>query len=170
MSPFGPLEAELWVLFIPLLFLFFWRKFKWSVYFLFFAVLLSVVIQPEFWNLRYAPQVLFLIVLVCGALMQDRNKLIQTSSFVFVFLFTANNLITVYQNWAWVREKSKTLETTLNSLSGTKVPVQKGWMRSFSYKLKKYNIEPDFTLKKDGNYLNFPGDSFTGWTFNTQKP
>lgn len=170
MSPFGPLEAELWLLFIPLLFLFFWRKVEWSVYFLFFGVVLSIVIQPEFWNLRYAPQVLLLLALVCGVLMQDRNKWIQGSSFVFVLLFTANNFITVYQNWNWVHEKSKALEASLNSLSRTTVPMQQGWMRSFSYKLKKYNIQPDFTQKKDGNYINFPGDSFTGWTFNTHKP
>ena len=170
MSPFGPFEAELWVLFVPLLGMFLWRKPSWKWLLLVFSVLLSMLIQPEFWNLRYAPQTLFIIGIVCLFLLMDSNKWIQRTSSIFMLLFLGNSSISVYQNWLWVHEKSKALERSLEAGSGETLKIQRGWMKSFELKLKYYHIVPDYTLDPQGTYREFPGDSFTGWKTLVNKP
>ena len=170
MSPFGPFEAELWLLFIPLLILFIWRKPSWKWLLLIFGILLSMAIQPEFWNLRYAPQTLLFIGVVCLCLLMDNNPWIQRASSLFMVLFLVNSLIAVDQNWRWVGEKSNQLERALASSSGKSLKIQRGWMKSFELKLKYYHIVPDYTLDPQGTYREFPGDSFTGWKTLVNKP
>jgi hypothetical protein len=129
-----------------------------------------MLIQPEFWNLRYAPQTLFIIGIVCLFLLMDSNKWIQRTSSIFMLLFLGNSSIAVYQNWLWVHEKSKALERSLEAGSGETLKIQRGWMKSFELKLKYYHIVPDYTLDPQGTYREFPGDSFTGWKTLVNKP
>jgi hypothetical protein len=170
MSPFGPFEAELWVLFIPLLILFIWRKPSWKWLFLVFGILLSMFIQPEFWNLRYAPQTLLCIGVVCLYLLMDNNPWIPRATSAFMILFLVNSLIAVDQNWRWVGEKSNQLESSLEASSDKTLKIQRGWMKSFELKIKDYHITPDYTLDPQGTYREFPGDSFTGWKTLVNKP
>lgn len=170
MSPLGPFEAELWILFIPLLVLFLWRKPSWKWLLLIFGLLFSMVIQPEFWNLRYAPQTLLCIGVVCLFLLMDHNPWIPRATSVFMVLFLVNSLIAVDQNWRWVGEKSNSLERALEARSGKTIKLQPGWMKSFALKLTYYRITPDYTLDPQGTYRAFPGDSFTGWKTLAHKP
>jgi len=170
MSPFGPFEAELWILFIPLMLLFLWRKPSWKWLLLIFGLLFSMAIQPEFWNLRYAPQTLLCIGVVCLYLLMDNNPWIQRATSVFMVLFLVNSLIAVDQNWRWVGEKSNPLEHALEANSGKTLKIQQGWMKSFALKLKYYRIIPDYTLDPQETYREFPGDSFTGWKTLVNKP
>jgi len=163
MSPFGPIEAELWILFIPLLVLLALRRPSWKIWLLLAALILSMLVQPEFWNLRYAPQLLFVVVLVCLSLLRDPSRWVQGSALVFILLFLGNGLITSYQNWQWVREKSIPLEQALLSLRGKQVALQRGWMNSFELKLAHYNITPIYRSIPNASYQAFPGDAFSGW-------
>ncbi|MFM7663097.1 MAG: hypothetical protein ACKO68_01070 [Bacteroidota bacterium] len=170
MSPFGPFEAELWILFIPLMLLFLWRKPSWKWLLLIFGLLFSMAIQPEFWNLRYAPQTLLCIGVVCLCLLMDNNPWIPRATSVFMVLFLVNSLIAVDQNWRWVGEKSNPLEHALEANFGKTLKIQQGWMKSFALKLKYYRIIPDYTLDPQETYREFPGDSFTGWKTLVNKP
>ncbi|MFM7596187.1 MAG: hypothetical protein ACKO4Y_08425, partial [Flavobacteriales bacterium] len=104
MSPFGPFEGELLVLFIPLLFLFFLNKRPPELYLLLGGILLSMIIQPEAWNLRYAPQVLLIFALTLAPLIHDKKTWIRIYSLIFIGLFIINSSIAVVQNWRWVSE------------------------------------------------------------------
>jgi hypothetical protein len=170
MSPFGPFEAELWILFVPLMLLFLWRKPSWKWLLLIFGLLLSMAIQPEFWNLRYAPQTLLCLGVVCLCLLMDINPWIQRTTSVFMVLFLVNSLIAVDQNWRWVGEKSIPLERALEAGSGKTLKIQRGWMKSFELKIQYYDITPDYALDPQGTYREFPGDSFTGWKTLVKKP
>jgi len=170
MSPFGPFEAELWILFVPLMLLFLWRKPSWKWLLLIFGLLLSMAIQPEFWNLRYAPQTLLCLGVVCLCLLMDNNPWIQRTTSVFMVLFLVNSLIAVDQNWRWVGEKSIPLERALEASSGKTLKIQRGWMKSFELKIQYYDITPDYALDPQGTYREFPGDSFTGWKTLVKKP
>lgn len=163
MSPFGPFEGELLVLFIPLLCLFFLRKRPLEVYLLFAGVVLSMIIQPESWNLRYAPQLLLIFVLVLATLMQEKKGWIRLYSMVFVGLFILNSSIAVVQNWRWVSENNATLFQELEPMRKTHVKVQAGWMKSFELKLKHFEITPVYELDSNGVYNTIPGDAFSGW-------
>ena len=163
MSPFGPFEGELLVLFIPLLCLFFLRKRPLELYLLLGGVVLSMIIQPESWNLRYAPQLLLIFVLVLATLMQEKKGWIRLYSMVFAGLFILNSSIAVVQNWRWVSENNTALIQELEPMRKTHVKVQAGWMKSFELKLKHFEITPVYKLDSNGVYNTIPGDAFSGW-------
>ena len=163
MSPFGPFEGELLVLFLPLLCLFFLRKRQLELYLLFTGVILSMIIQPESWNLRYAPQLLLIFVLVLATLMQEKKGWIRLYSMVFAGLFILNSNIAVVQNWRWVSENNAALIQELEPMRKTHVMVQAGWMKSFELKLKHFEITPVYKLDSNGVYNTIPGDAFSGW-------
>ena len=163
MSPFGPFEGELLVLFIPLLCLFFLRKRPLELYLLLGGVILSMIIQPESWNLRYAPQLLLIFVLVLATLMQEKKGWIRLYSMVFAGLFILNSSIAAVQNWRWVSDNNAALIQELEPMRKTHVKVQAGWMKSFELKLKHFEITPVYKLDSNGVYNTIPGDAFSGW-------
>jgi hypothetical protein len=163
MSPFGPFEGELLVLFIPLLCLFFLRRRPLALYLLFGGIILSMIIQPEAWNLRYAPQLLLIFALVLAVLMQEKKGWIRVYSIGFTGLFILNSSIAVFQNWRWVSENNTALIQELEPMRKTHVKVQAGWMKSFELKLKHFEITPVYELDSNGVYNTFPGDAFSGW-------
>ena len=163
MSPFGPFEGELLVLFIPLLCLFFLRRRPLALYLLFGGIILSMIIQPEAWNLRYAPQLLFIFALVLAVLMQEKKGWIRVYSMGFAGLFILNSSIAVFQNWRWVSENNTALIQELEPMRKTHVKIQAGWMKSFELKLKHFEITPVYELDSNGVYNTFPGDAFSGW-------
>jgi hypothetical protein len=163
MSPFGPFEGELLVVFIPLLCLFFLRRRPLALYLLFGGILLSMVIQPEAWNLRYAPQLLLIFAIVLTVLMQEKTGWIRVYSMGFAGLFILNSSIAVFQNWRWVTENNAALIQELEPMRKTHVKIQAGWMKSFELKLKHFEITPVYELDSNGVYNTFPGDAFSGW-------
>ncbi|MFM7595034.1 MAG: hypothetical protein ACKO4Y_02525, partial [Flavobacteriales bacterium] len=163
MSPFGPFECELLVLFIPLLCLFFLRKRPLELYLLLGGMVLSMIILPESWNLRYAPQLLLIIALTLAPLIQDKKTWIRIYSLIFIGLFIINSSIAVVQNWRWVSENNTALIQELEPMRKTRVKVTRGWMNSFELKLKHFEIIPIYELDSNGVYTAFPGDAFSGW-------
>lgn len=165
MSPFGPFEGELLVLFIPVLFVFFIRKQPIELYVLTSILIVSVLIQPEFWNLRYAPQLLLILAIFVLASMKHKNIWVSGYAMFFSFLFIINSAFAVSQNWIWVFENNRELKKQLEPMKHSSVKVKKGWMRSFEWKLKTNHITPDYTLDTHAVYLPFKGDAFSGWKY-----
>jgi hypothetical protein len=122
-----------------------------------------MIIQPEAWNLRYAPQLLFIFALVLAVLMQEKKGWIRVYSMGFAGLFILNSSIAVFQNWRWVSENNAALIQELEPMRKTHVKIQAGWMKSFELKLKHFEITPVYELDSNGVYNTFPGDAFSGW-------
>lgn len=169
MSPFGPFEAELWLVFIVLLVLFFIKKQPLEVYLLIAAVFCSMLIQPECWNLRYAPQLLILIVLFLTALLKQEKRVFYYPAILFLVLFALNNIIPVWQNWRWVGENNRLLRNELELMRHSRVKIQSGWMKSFELKLQEYDIKVDRSINNSLEYVPFNGDAFTGWKHSKQR-
>ncbi len=165
MSPFGPFEGELWVLFIPILLLFFIRKQPLELYVLLGVLLGSLLIQPEFWNLRYAPQLLLLLAVFLTASMKHKSRWVSSYALFFSFLFIINSVLAVSQNWRWVFENNRELRKQLEPMQNSSVKVQAGWMKSFELKLKSNHITPIYTLDTNAVYEPFLGDAFSGWKY-----
>ena len=165
MSPFGPFEGELWVLFIPILLLFFIRKQPLELYVLLGVLLGSLLIQPEFWNLRYAPQLLLLLAVFLTASIKHKSRWVSSYALFFSFLFIINSVLAVSQNWRWVFENNRELRKQLEPMQNSSVKVQAGWMKSFELKLKSNHITPIYTLDTNAVYEPFLGDAFSGWKY-----
>lgn len=166
MSPFGPFELELWVFFgLSIIFFFLFVRER-LIYFSCVLFLLSMLIQPEFWNLRYAPQLLWFILLVQGALLMSSYRFVRLFSLVFCVLFITNGIIASTENWRWVANRNQQLNVTLLELSKKNVVIYPGWMGSFKLKLKDYNITsfPSSTHGEGGAVEFYEGD-FTGWKY-----
>jgi hypothetical protein len=166
MSPFGPFEGELWVLFIPILLLFFIRKQPVELYVLLGVLIGSLWIQPEFWNLRYAPQLLLLLAIFVATSMNHNSVWVGRYAMFFSFLFIINSVLAVSQNWRWVSENNRELRKQMEPMRKTHVKIQAGWMKSFELKLKHFEITPVYELDSNGVYNTFPGDAFSGWKVN----
>ncbi len=164
MSPLGPLTAELWVLFIPVFIMFLWFVRNPLVYFLLLTLGVSIIIQPECWNLRYAPQVVLIFVILLAATLQLPYKWIKAYSFVFGLLFLCNGVLGSVQNWLWVYGNNYKLRSHLEQVRNKSVKIQKGWMQSFELKLNEYQIKP-ISGDTSVTYKNFSGDLFTGWKY-----
>ena len=165
MSPFGPFELELWLLFGISLVLFFVNVRRYSIYLLLLLILFSMIIQPEFWNLRYAPQLLWLIVIIQATLLTIPSKMVQGFSVVFCILFIINGLIASKENWCWVAKRNAKLKAKLTELSMKKTSIYPGWMSSFKLKLKDFNLSPSPQTNQDiGAQEIYPGD-FSGWKY-----
>jgi hypothetical protein len=169
MSPFGPFEGELWVLFIPILLLFFIRKQPVELYVLLVVLIGSLWIQPEFWNLRYAPQLLLLLAIFVATSMNHNSVWVGRYALFFSFLFIINSVLAVSQNWRWVFENNRELRKQLEPMRNSYVKVQAGWMKSFELKLKTNHITPIYTLDTNAVYEPFLGDAFSGWKYMKEK-
>jgi hypothetical protein len=166
MSPFGPFELELWVFFgLSMIFFFLFVRER-LIYFSCVLLLLSMLIQPEFWNLRYAPQLLWFILLVQGALLMSSYRFVRLFSLVFCILFITNGIIASKENWRWVANRNQQLNETLLELSKKTVVIYPGWMGSFTLKLKDYNITSfPSTSRGEGGAVEFYEGDFTGWKY-----
>ena len=165
MSPLGPYCSELWVYFLALVLLFFWKNKKpWSIA-LFFLVVITMIIQPEFWNFRYAPQIMLLFGLVCAELFSRKNRIIQGVTLLFALLFIFNESIAMCQSWKWFQEKNELLDNNLQSLSNKEVKIQRGWMQSFELKFEAYNIKPNYEVESGDSLVKFEGDNCTNWQY-----
>jgi hypothetical protein len=169
MSPLGPFEGELWVLFIPILLLFFIRKQPVELYVLLGVLIGSLWIQPEFWNLRYAPQLLLLLAIFVATSMNHNSVWVGRYALFFSFLFIINSVLAVSQNWRWVFENNRELRKQLEPMRNSCVKVQAGWMKSFELKLKTNHITPIYTLDTNAVYEPFLGDAFSGWKYMKEK-
>ena len=166
MSPFGPFELELWVLFSLSIILFFIYVRNWKIYLLLGFVLFSLLVQPEFWNLRYAPQLLWMILVVQGALLVVNNRLVRFYSAFFCVLFMGNGMIASKENWGWVSDRNGQLKSKLMELSNRKVVIHPGWMNSFNLKLNDYDVKPSAKVGDPKKALEFYEGDFTGWKYN----
>jgi len=165
MSPLGPYGAELWLFFFGFLLLFFWKNKKpWSIG-AFFLVIATMVIQPEFWNFRYAPQLMLVFGLVCLEMFTGKNRILQGFTVLFTLCFIFNETVVVYKNLQWVREKNEWLTKDLRSLSHQKVKIRRGWMQSFEVKLKSFHISPVYQLDTKDSLVKFAGDDCTNWQY-----
>ena len=163
MSPFGPIEAELWLVFIPLLILCFLLRPPVEWWWVMSALIISLLIQPECWNLRYSPQLLLIIALVMVPIFIKANRWITLAASVFIVVFIFNGWFAVRENWRWVHDHTQMLNKELEPLRNKSVVIQAGWMHSFSLKLKTYRISPQKNNTSSEDLVPFKGDDFTGW-------
>jgi hypothetical protein len=129
-------------------------------------VLFSLLVQPEFWNLRYAPQLLWIILVVQGALLVVNNRLVRFYSAFFCVLFIGNGMIANIENWGWVSDRNGQLKSKLMELSNRKVVIHPGWMNSFNLKLNDYDVKPSAKVGDRKKALDFYEGDFTGWKYN----
>jgi hypothetical protein len=166
MSALGPLQAELLILLLPLFFLsfLFYRK-SW-IYILFFGLATSCVIQPECWNYRYVPQLLFIYLLVIIPVLLSKYWLIKFYGHLLLVGFSVSFMFAHLQYYQWNAEKTALLNKSFAALKNKPYHLKKGWMMSFGVKLEERNLlqfaqpsTPQDTLK------NFKGDDVTGWLY-----
>ena len=166
MSALGPLQAELLILLLPLFFLsfLFYRK-SW-IYVLFFGLATSCIIQPECWNYRYVPQLLFIYILVIIPVLLSKYWLIKFYGHLLLVGFIISFMFAHIQYYQWNVEKTALLNKSFSALKNKPYHLKKGWMMSFGVKLEERNLlqfaqpsTPQDTLK------SFKGDDVTGWLY-----
>ncbi len=166
MSAMGPLEAELLILLAPLFLLSFLFYRKVWVYILFFGLATSCIIQPEFWNYRYAPQLLFIYLLVIIPVLLSKYWLIKFYGHLLLVGFMISFMFAHIQYYQWNSEMTGLLNKNFAALKDKPYRLKKGWMMSFGLKLEERDLlrlaqppTPQDTLK------NFNGDGVSGWLY-----
>ena len=166
MSALGPLQAELLVLLLPLFLLsfFFYRK-SW-IYILFFGLVTSCVIQPECWNYRYVPQLLYIYLLVILPVLLSKYRLIKFYGYLLLLGFMISFMFAHIQYYQWNVEKTALLNKSFAALKNKPYHLKKGWMMSFGVKLEERGLlklaspsTPQDSLK------TFKGDEVSGWLY-----
>jgi hypothetical protein len=166
MSAMGPLEAELLILLVPLFLLSFLFYRKVWVYILFFGLATSCIIQPEFWNYRYAPQLLFIYLLVIIPVLLSKYWLVKFYGHLLLVGFSVSFMFAHIQYYQWNSEMTGLLNKNFAALKDKPYRLKKGWMMSFGLKLEERDLlrlaqppTPQDTLK------NFNGDGVSGWLY-----
>jgi hypothetical protein len=166
MSAMGPLQAELLILLLPLFLLsfLFYRK-SW-IYVLFFGLVTSCVIQPELWNYRYAPQLLYIYLLVIIPVLLSKYWLVKFYGYLILVGFSVSFMFAYIQYFQWNVEKTALLNKSFAALKNKPYHLKKGWMKSFGVKLEERSLlklaspsTPQDTLK------SFKGDDVSGWLY-----
>ena len=166
MSAMGPLQAELLILLVPLFLLSFLFYRKLWIYVLFFGLATSCIIQPECWNYRYVPQLLFIYILVIIPVLLSKYWLIKFYGHLLLVGFIISFMFAHIQYYQWNAEKTALLNKSFSALKNKPYHLKKGWMMSFGVKLEERNLlqfaqpsTPQDTLK------SFKGDDVTGWLY-----
>ena len=166
MSAMGPLQAELLILLVPLFLLSFLFYRKLWIYVLFFGLATSCIIQPECWNYRYVPQLLFIYLLVIIPVLLSKYWLIKFYGHLLLVGFIISFMFAHIQYYQWNVEKTALLNKSFAALKNKPYHLKKGWMMSFGVKLEERNLlqfaqpsTPQDTLK------SFKGDDVTGWLY-----
>ena len=166
MSAMGPLQAELLILLVPLFLLSFLFYRKLWMYVLFFGLATSCIIQPECWNYRYVPQLLFIYLLVIIPVLLSKYWLIKFYGHLLLVGFIISFMFAHIQYYQWNVEKTALLNKSFAALKNKPYHLKKGWMMSFGVKLEERNLlqfaqpsTPQDTLK------SFKGDDVTGWLY-----
>ena len=166
MSAMGPLQAELLILLVPLFLLSFLFYRKLWIYVLFFGLATSCIIQPECWNYRYVPQLLFIYILVIIPVLLSKYWLIKFYGHLLLVGFIISFMFAHIQYYQWNVEKTALLNKSFAALKNKPYHLKKGWMMSFGVKLEERNLlqfaqpsTPQDTLK------SFKGDDVTGWLY-----
>lgn len=166
MSAMGPLQAELLILLLPLFLLsfLFYRK-SW-IYILFFGLVTSCVIQPELWNYRYVPQLLYIYLLVIIPVLLSKYWLIKFYGQLILVGFSVSFMFAYIQYFQWNVEKTDLLNKNFTEIKNKPYHLKKGWMMSFGVKLEERGLlklaspsTPQDTLK------SFKGDDVSGWLY-----
>ena len=164
LSPTGPLHGELLIFLIPLLVLFISKKQKTVTYFVFSGLLFSILIQPEFWNYRYTPQIWFFYVGLILFGLIHANKWIKYYAFFVLLLAFFNVGITHKQYLSYNFEKTSIFQSEIEQMKNKKVCIKKGWMQSFEYRLKENNLDYHF-CEDQKDYKSFEGGDFSNWQY-----
>jgi hypothetical protein len=166
MSAMGPLQAELLILLLPLFLLSFLFYRKAWIYVLFFGLVTSCIIQPECWNYRYVPQLLFVYILVIIPVLHSKYWLVKFYGHLLLVGFIISFLFAHIQYYQWNVEKTALLNKSFAEMKNKPYHLKKGWMMSFGVKLEERNLlqfaqpsMPQDTLK------SFKGDDVTGWLY-----
>jgi hypothetical protein len=140
MSAMGPLQAELLILLLPLFLLsfLFYRK-SW-IYVLFFGLVTSCVIQPELWNYRYAPQLLYIYLLVIIPVLLSKYWLVKFYGYLILVGFSVSFMFAYIQYFQWNVEKTALLNKSFAALKNKPYHLKKGWMKSFGVKLEERSL------------------------------
>ena len=166
-GPLGPFSAELILMTVPLLFFLFWRHRKKLFPLLLGGLIISVIIQPEFWNYRYAPHQLFVYAFVLLFGLLDANRWVQRYSLIIVFGFLANFSIIGYEYYQWNRQGSRAIRADRRALKNHTLYVKKGWLKSMEVRLNEWNvntISPPSNLPST-DWKSFAADDFSDWKY-----
>lgn len=163
----GPFSAEIIYLIVPLLIVLLFRHYKGVFPWILLGLIALVIIQPEFWNYRYAPHSLFIFgwILLFGLL--DTNRWIQRYALILAVGFIANFSICGYEYFRWNQQGSHAIHAEKKILENQSLAIKKGWVRSMDVRLKEWNIT---TLEanidpKNNPWKTFASDGMSGWQY-----
>lgn len=163
----GPFSAEIILLIIPLLIILLIRHYKGIFPWILLGLMAIVIIQPEFWNYRYAPHSLFVLgwILLFGLL--DTNRWIQRFSLILTLGLITNFSICGYEYFKWNQQGSKAIHAEKKILQDHPLIIKKGWIRSMDARLKEWNIQTINPNTKTDNYQwkSFAADGMSGWQY-----
>ena len=161
----GPFSAEIILLIIPLLIILLLRHYKGIFPWILLGLMATVVIQPEFWNYRYAPHFLFVLgwILLFGLL--DTNRWIQRFALVLTIGLIANFSVCGYEYFKWNQQGSLAIHAEKKRLHDQPLVIKKGWVRSMDVRLKEWNIQPIAPKTNNIQWKSFAADGMSGWQY-----
>jgi hypothetical protein len=163
MSPLGPFNGEFVVLIIPLLIALFWSVRKLWFYFIFTAFLTTILIQPEFWNFRYTPQVWFLYFFILISSFVLLKKIMRYYS---VFLCVVISFSFIYCHYAYfscTKNFTNEIRTEMNELKNKKIVIKPSWLKSAVVRIEEFELNYRLAKETDTvlNFKLFKGDFVT---------
>ncbi len=138
----GPYFAEIFYFWIPLLLAFLCLPFKHKKWYLFTAlvVLLSAIINEEFWYVRYAPQLWLLYLIPVIALLS--HPYLRYYSYLMVIMLLVNVMQLGYWNYSTHIAESNMNRKIMQKLAKLNRPakVWLGWQVTFPVLAKEFNL------------------------------
>ncbi len=166
-APLGPFSAELILMMAPLLIFLIWRNRKKLFPWLLGGLIISVIIQPEFWNYRYAPHQLFVygFILLFGLL--DANRWVQRYALIVLLGFLTNFGIIGYQYYQWNRQGTRAIRAEKRELKNKTIYIKKGWLKSMEIRLAEWKVKtiPYPNTTDNPEWKSFAADDFSGWKY-----
>jgi hypothetical protein len=163
----GPFSAEVILLLLPLLGILLYRHFKGVFPWVLLGLIAIVIVQPEFWNYRYASHALFVLgwILLFGLL--DTNRWIQSYTFILVVGFIANFAICGLEYAKWNQAGSQAIHAEKKQLQHQSLYIKKGWIRSMDIRMKEWGIQ-QLSVPNDNKNIawkSFASDGMSGWQY-----
>lgn len=162
MSGFGPTYAEILLMVaggLIILLLFDRKTLAFHHLILYGTLIVSIVIMPEFWYARYAPQLWLLTMLLVMALFLSRKT--QWLAIIIMLFTVANIQMVMKQNFSKFIEQTSTLNKTFDMLKSYLQPpqVSDGWVRSVKVKMKEEGLTytPVSAYYPQDSVILFPG-------------
>jgi hypothetical protein len=171
MSPLGPFNGEFVVLLIPLVIALFWIVRKKWFYFVFFSIFFSIIVQPEFWNFRYSPQVWFLYFIILLFSFVFLSKIYKYYVLILSLLISFSFGFCHYAYFSCASSFTSGLRSEMSELKNKKIIIKPHWLNSALIRADEFNLNYRIATDKDTNFIfkPFKGDYVTKCLYAVEK-